>query len=84
MRGHVEVVRALVVAGADRGAVNKQGATPLDLTDPQVRCLGLTAVAGLAAGCLAQRAAPSPLRHQITHRPPPPLPPRCLRPAACQ
>ena len=36
MRGHVEVVRALVVAGADRAARNKQGHTPTDLCDPQV------------------------------------------------
>jgi len=35
MRGHVEVVRALVVAGANRGAVNKQGRVPLDLCEPQ-------------------------------------------------
>ena len=34
MRGHVEVVRALLAAGADREAVNRQGLTPLDLCQP--------------------------------------------------
>jgi hypothetical protein len=36
MRGHVEVVRALVAAGADKTACNKQGCTPIDLCEPQV------------------------------------------------
>jgi hypothetical protein len=31
MRGHVEIVRALLVAGADRGKRNRQGEAPLDL-----------------------------------------------------
>lgn len=34
MRGHVEIVRALLAAGADKAAANKQGATPLDLCQP--------------------------------------------------
>jgi hypothetical protein len=34
MRGHVEVVRALLAAGSDREAVNRQGATALDLCQP--------------------------------------------------
>lgn len=41
MRGHVEVVRALVVAGADKAVRNRQGSSPLDLCDPQVRCTQL-------------------------------------------
>ncbi|KAG2430644.1 hypothetical protein HYH02_013642 [Chlamydomonas schloesseri] len=35
MRGHVEVVRCLLGAGADRAAVNAQGRTPMDLAQPQ-------------------------------------------------
>ncbi len=35
MRGHVEVVKMLLEAGADRDARNKQGATPLDLCQPK-------------------------------------------------
>lgn len=35
MRGHVEVVRVLLAAGADRSAVNGQGRIPLDLCQPQ-------------------------------------------------
>lgn len=35
MRGHVEVVRALLQGGADRGLANRQGAVPLDLCQPQ-------------------------------------------------
>lgn len=35
MRGHVEVVRALLAAGADQQRRNKQDATPLDLCQPQ-------------------------------------------------
>eukprot|EP00198_Chlamydomonas_reinhardtii_P006977 XP_001696313.1 predicted protein [Chlamydomonas reinhardtii] len=35
MRGHVEVVRCLLGAGADRAAANAQGRTPLDLAQPQ-------------------------------------------------
>lgn len=34
MRGHVEVVRALLAAGADRQALNKQAATASDLCQP--------------------------------------------------
>ncbi len=34
MRGHVEVVRALLAAGADKAAVNNQDATPMDLCQP--------------------------------------------------
>lgn len=34
MRGHVEIVKVLLAGGADRGAVNKQGATPVDLCQP--------------------------------------------------
>jgi ankyrin repeat protein len=35
MRGHVEVVRTLLAGGADAARRNKQGATPLDLCQPQ-------------------------------------------------
>ena len=34
MRGHVEVVRALLAGGADREARNKQGAVPVELCQP--------------------------------------------------
>jgi hypothetical protein len=34
MRGHVEVVRALLAGGADRGVTNKQGMTPVELCQP--------------------------------------------------
>jgi ankyrin repeat protein len=34
MRGHVEVVRALLAGGADRAARNKQGLTPVELCQP--------------------------------------------------
>lgn len=34
MRGHVEVVRALLAGGADRGVTNKQGLTPVELCQP--------------------------------------------------
>jgi ankyrin repeat protein len=34
MRGHVEVVRALLAGGADKEARNKQGAVPVELCQP--------------------------------------------------
>jgi hypothetical protein len=34
MRGHVEVVRALLAGGADRSVTNKQGLTPVELCQP--------------------------------------------------
>lgn len=34
MRGHVEVVRALLAAGADKALANKQGLTPAQLCQP--------------------------------------------------
>jgi hypothetical protein len=77
MRGHVEVVRALVVAGADRAAVNKQGATPLDLTDPQVGSGGAAPALGARgargqAGAAAGPAAALDIAGSYTSPPPPP------------
>jgi hypothetical protein len=34
MRGHVEIVRALLAAGADRDVTNKQGLKPVELCQP--------------------------------------------------
>jgi ankyrin repeat protein len=34
MRGHVEVVRALLAGGADKEARNKQGVVPVELCQP--------------------------------------------------
>jgi hypothetical protein len=34
MRGHVEVVRALLAAGADKQTRNKQGLLPVELCQP--------------------------------------------------
>lgn len=55
MRGHVEVVRTLVAAGADRAARNKQGCTPMDLCDPQV----MVSCQQVAWGCSSSNWLPT-------------------------
>ena len=63
MRGHVEVVRALLVAGADRGKRNRQGeAQGVSLTG-WMAMLGMTAMIvlifyGLFAGYKRMRGVP--------------------------
>lgn len=68
MRGHVEVVRALVVAGANKGAVNKQGAAPLDLCDPQARDGGTPPVLPMAHSSQHLRAGQHPAGPHVLRR----------------